>query len=153
MSIFYRIFGSSDALPAARDVESCLAAAGAQACFAWMVEGEAWYHGEIAFAAGEPLVLERWLAEEEGIRGELNAWAAYLETCEHSPQQVALMERAIQARQLVTLCRPEDPDDETLVGRACAALCRHLAQATQGFYQADGAGFFAADGTLLVREE
>jgi hypothetical protein len=153
MSTFYRIFGSIDVIPAVRDVERCLAAAGVQARFSWETEGEAWYRAEIALAEPAPLVLERWLAEEEGIRGELNAWAAYLETCESSPEHVVLMERAIQTRQLFTLSRPEDQGDEAQAEHACAALCRHLAQATQGFYQADGAGFFAADGTLLVPEE
>ena len=34
-----------------------------------------------------------------------------------------------------------------------ADVCRFLARATDGIYQIDGQGFFAADGTLLVTEE
>jgi hypothetical protein len=153
MSVWYRIFGSLDLVPAPVDVAACLAGQGMAAGIAWAADGEAWYRAEIATGEGEPLLLERWLAEEEGIRGELSTWAAYLETCEHSPHHVALMERAIQTRQLFTLCLPDDRGDEGLLIRACAALARHLAQATQGFYQIDGEGFFAADGTLLVSEE
>jgi hypothetical protein len=153
MSQFYRIFARSEVLPAATEIEGAIAATGVPARCTWAAEGQTWYRGEVAVEDGEPFVLERWLAEEEGIRGELNSWAAYLETCENSPEHVALMERAIQARQLFTLSGPEGSADEALTERVCAALCRHLATVTQGFYQADGAGFFAADGTLLVREE
>ena len=34
----------------------------------------------------------------------------------------------------------------------CQALCRFLAASTAGIYQADGAGFFTADGTVIVKE-
>ena len=43
-------------------------------------------------------------------------------------------------------------DYEGKIEQGCLALCRHLARETEGFYQVDGVGFFAADGTLLVRE-
>jgi hypothetical protein len=39
-----------------------------------------------------------------------------------------------------------------LVERLCLTCCRHLAAVTDGVYQADHGGFFAADGTLLVPE-
>ncbi len=32
-------------------------------------------------------------------------------------------------------------------------ICRYLAHVTEGIYQIDGAGFFAADGRLLVSEQ
>src|SRR4051794_5583725 len=97
--------------------------------------------------AGGPLLLERFTSEEEGIRAELNSWAAHLETCDHSPHHVRLMERAIQTKQLFTLESPSDAPDP-----ACVDLCRRLATETAGFYQIDGVGFFDADGTLLVED-
>jgi hypothetical protein len=39
-----------------------------------------------------------------------------------------------------------------VVERVCVGLCRFLAGATGGFYQADDEGFYEADGTLLVKE-
>ena len=42
--------------------------------------------------------------------------------------------------------------DEVLVERLVVALCRFLAGATDGVYQSDDAGFFAADGALLLQE-
>ena len=98
-------------------------------------------------SADAPLVLECFHADEEGIRAELNSWAAFLETCD-GPHHVRLMEKAIQTRQLFTL---HDPTEAGL-DLACTTLCRHLATVTAGFYQIDGLGFFAADGTLLVEE-
>jgi hypothetical protein len=97
-------------------------------------------------------VVERWLADEEGIRAELNAWAAYLETCEYSPHHGPLMERCVQTGQLFVIRKPVDCADEARVGRVCDALCRRLAGMTGGFYQADGEGVYEADGEMLVRE-
>jgi len=114
-------------------------------------DAEGWYQAELA-VGGVRLIVERWLADEEGIRGELNAWAAFLETCEHSPEAPALMERVIQTKQLFTIRKADEDADDALAGPLCVALSRHLAEATGGVYQVDDTGFFAADGRLLVRE-
>ena len=100
-----------------------------------------------ALAVEPPLALECFSADEEGIRAELDSWAAFLETCD-GPHAVPLMERAIQTRNLFTL---HDPTEAGL-DHACVTLCQHLATLTAGFYQIDDIGFFAADGTLLVSE-
>ncbi len=152
MALWYRIFGARDTLPAPAEVEQCLAGVGVSAPIIWAGDEQAWYRAEIAAGEGTPLVLERWLSDEEGIRAELNTWAAFLETCDYSPHHTELMERAIQTRQLFTLRRPIDHANEALVERVSVALSRHLAAITGGFYQADAEGFFAADGTLLVQE-
>ena len=113
-------------------------------------DDEGWTALEVAPAEGAaPLLVECFLASEPGIRAELNNWAAWLETCADNPHSTLLMERVIQAQQLYTLRPPGDaaPDFDEV----CVGVCRHLA-AGEGVYQADGAGFFAADGTLLLRE-
>jgi len=50
----------------------------------------------------------RWnyLASEDDIRDDLNAYAAELETCDYSPNHTRLMEHAIQTKQLITLRKP-----------------------------------------------
>src|SRR5262245_2457195 len=149
MSLFARVFGSSDAVPAPAGIESLLAGAG-QARFS--ADEGGWFAAVVALGEGAPLRLERWLADEEGIRDELNSWAGYLETLDYSPHHRELMERAIQTRQLFTIRRPIDHADEALLDRAMEALCRHLAGVTEGFYQVDGRGFFEADGTRLIEE-
>ena len=117
-------------------------------------EGWNWFTAEVSYAENTaPLYLERFLASDEGIRAELNSWAAFLETCDYNPRAPALMERVIQSAQLFTLRRPIDHADEVLVERLCTGLCSFVADCTEGFWQADGEGFFAADGTLMVQEE
>jgi hypothetical protein len=152
MGLWYRIFGASDTMPEPAGIDACLGGAGVPARISWAADSQGWYRAEIAIGEGTPLVLERWVADEEGIRAELNTWAAYLETCDYSPHHQPLMERTIQTRQLFTLRRPIDHSNEVLIDRACVALSQYLAQFTEGFYQADNQGFFAADGTLLVQE-
>ena len=128
MSRWYRVFGSLDTVPT--DLVA--------------VDDDDWHRAEIS----TDLVLERFRADEEGIRAELNSWAAFLETCD-GPHVFRLMERAIQTKQLFTI---HNPTGDGGLDRECNTLCQHLARITEGFYQADGLGFFDADGTLLVEE-
>jgi hypothetical protein len=153
MSLWYRIFAGNAVMPEEIGIERCLASSAVEAKISWASSSQGWYRGDIALEKGISLVLERWLADEEGIRGELNTWAGYLETCPDSPHRQTLMERTIQAKQLFTLRRPIDPPHEELIQRTCVALSQHLAKLTEGFYQADEHGFFAAGGMLLVSEE
>jgi hypothetical protein len=139
--MWYRIFAALDTVPSPAGIEACL---GARCSFD--ADETGWYRAELR-CGEETISVERFLADEEGIRAELNAWAAYLETKEDSPHHLRLMERVIQARQLLTV---EVPDDQGALGEA---LCRHLAAVTDGFFQADDRGFFAADGSLFVGEE
>jgi hypothetical protein len=152
MDLWYRIFGARDTTPVPADLDACLAGAGVPWRVSVAGDVDGWYRADIAVGADSALVLERWVADEEGIRTELNSWAAYLETCDDSAHSRDLMERTIQARQLFTLRRAVEYDDENQIERACLALSRHLATVTEGFYHIDGHGFFAANGTLLVKE-
>jgi hypothetical protein len=141
MSRWYRVFGSLDTPSTPAGIGSCLAGEGVSIVF----DAEDWHTAELAPGSEPPLVLERWRSDEEGIRAELNTWAAYLETCD-GPHHVALMERTIQTKQLFTI----GPSNGAPLDRVCVTLCRHLAAVTAGFYQIDDIGFFDADGTLLV---
>jgi hypothetical protein len=149
--MWYRIFGSTESAPEPAAVLAHLAGLGLDVAGSFAGDVAGWFRADLA-VGGEPLAVERFLADEEGIRAELNSWAAYLETCTHSPHHGPLMERVIQSRQLLTVRRPEGHPDQEAVERACVGLCRFLAGATAGFYQVDGQGVFAADGSLLVEE-
>jgi hypothetical protein len=146
--MWLRVFGATDDAPDQAAVAASLA--GASSSFDGDEGG--WYRAEIVHGAGPPVTMERYHADEEGIRAELNSWAAYLETLDYSPHHVALMERTIQSRQLITIRKPADHGDEAGIDRLCAALARRLAEMTNGFYQIDGKGFFDAEGQLLVAE-
>jgi hypothetical protein len=143
--VLYRVFGGSSEMPAPAAILSFLTGRFASVSGEFATDASGWYQAEL-FVDGVRLQLERYLAEEEGIRAELNSWAAWLETREDAPGHVRLMERMIQTAQLFTLHGGEGPE------QVCIDLCRFLAGVTAGVYQIDGRGFFAADGSLLVAE-
>jgi hypothetical protein len=151
MGLWFRVFGSSETpvVPEAilAHLNTIVPVTGR-----FRADDAGWFAAELGFAETTPLHLERFLASEEGIRGELNAWAAWLETCDYDPNHVLLMECVVQTRQLFTLRRPIDHADEVLVERLCVGLCRELARVTEGVYQVDDLGFFAADGAQLLQE-
>jgi len=137
MGMWYRVFGRSDAEVTSDSLLAHLAASGASIMADFTGDDRGWLRAELRFAPTTPLHLERFRAEEEGIRAELNSWAAFLETCDYDPSHTALMERVIQSRQLFTLRRPVDHADEVLVERLCVDLCRYLASETDGIWQCD----------------
>jgi hypothetical protein len=152
MPLWYRVFGRDNTEVQPGDLLAHLAAAGGDVTSAFAPSGHEWRAAEFRFATTTPIHLERFRADEEGIRAELNSWAAFLETCDYEPNHAALMERVIQTQQLFTLRKPIDCVDETLAERLCVDTCRFLSERTDGVWQADDEGFFAADGTLLLKE-
>jgi hypothetical protein len=150
MAVWYRVFGRSDSPVPPAAVRACLTEQGDE------VDGQ--FNGEADWTAAElrlgadTLELERFSSTEEGIRAELNNWAAFLETCDHSSNNVPLMEHMIQTRQLFTLRQPPLPDDPARLDELCLGLCRYLAERTDGVYQVDEEGFYTPDGVLILPE-
>jgi hypothetical protein len=118
-----------------------------------------WFEARLQIPAlGSPLLVERFLTKEDDIRGELNTWAAWLESTGESPEHVRLMQHVISTPQLFTIHQvfdedEDEPEDSTHAQTVCINLCQFLAKSTDGVYQIDKRGFFAADGGLLVAEE
>ena len=106
-----------------------------------------WVRGDLTFANGMGIFLDRYDAEEDGIRQELNSWAAWVETRGDDAAHVRLMERIIQTKQLIVFCVG---DEGIAVGER---LCRLIAASTGGIYQIDGRGLFDAEGALLLAED
>ena len=116
-------------------------------------DDQGWTSLEFALAEGvSPLLLECYLSSEEGIRAELNTWAAWLETCDYSPNHGPLMQQVIQTQQMIVIRKPLDAVDEVTLDRLLVATCRFLAARTDGVYQIDGQGWFSANGLLLLQE-
>jgi hypothetical protein len=153
MSLWYRVFGTNDVQPEPAALLEAVRALGIEATAEFGGDEQGWFRVALTFAAdATPVHLERYLATEEGIRADLNSWAAWLETADYSPNHGPLMQHVISTRQLFTLRCPIDHADEVLVERLCVGVSRFLARTTDGVYQVDDEGFFAADGILLLKE-
>ena len=111
-----------------------------------------WTSAEFKLGAGTPVYAERYLTREDDIRDDLNTWAAYLETLDYSPNNVSLMERVIQSRQLVTIRKPLDHPNESAIDDLCQSICQAIANAAEGVYQIEGDGWYSTTGELLLRE-
>lgn len=151
--MWYRVFGrSADEVPAA-ELAAHLHAAGLPVEPHFKGDDLGWTAGELRLPGlNTPVSLERYLTAEDDIRADLNSYAAILETCDYSPNSGPLMERVIQTRQMVVIRKPLDAVDEVILEKLLLETCRFLAARTDGVYQIDGQGWFAADGTLLVQE-
>jgi hypothetical protein len=149
--MWYRVFGNESPIQPAALLQH-LEQSGLEVTANFRADDQGWFRADFLLAGEEePIKLERYLAAEEGIRPELNSWAAWLESVPHNPHQARLMQHMIGSQQVFTLFRPPAEQDEPL-RELCLAICQFLARETQGVYQEDGRGFFEADGVLLVHE-
>lgn len=148
MRVFARSEGTPDPVLLAEKVAGWLP--GATCHFQGDASG--WFHLEIKPPKGGPIQVDRYHVEEEGIRRDLNTWAAWVETCDYCPDAPALMERIIQSRQFFTVMRSLDTPDETGTENLCSGLCQLLAANLDGMWQADNQGLKSASGDLLLQE-
>jgi hypothetical protein len=150
--MWYRVFcRSADELPPGDLLATVRESGGpVEARFRWDDLG--WTAADFALGRGTPVFAERYVTDTDDLRNDLNTWAGYLETLDYSANSVPLMERVIQTKQLITIRKPLGHPDEVAVEKLCEALCRTLAAAGDGVYQVEGDGWYAADGTQLVKE-
>jgi hypothetical protein len=155
---WHRVFGQSEAEPDRAELVAQLRTPFREdAAVRFRGDDQGWFAAEVLGSnADRPWVLNRFLATEEGVRHELNSWAAWVEADETVPQREALMQRLIGARQLFTFELNDDHLDgfdlAVPLDGWCVELCRFLARSTQGLYQVDGGGLFAMNGVTLVLE-
>jgi hypothetical protein len=153
MNLWFRVFGENETQPQPAELLEIMRGLGVEAQGHFRGDDQGWFAAELVLVAGEtPLYLERFLSTEDGIRAELNTWAAWLETCDYSANHQTLMQHMVSTKQLFTVRKPIDHANEILIDKLCVGVCQFLARATDGVYQADNQGFFAADGTLLLQE-
>lgn len=150
--MWYRVFGRSEVEPRPDVVLDWLRTIEPGARVQFHADDEGWFAADLDVPGEDTtLRLERFLSTEEGIRAELNTWAAWLETKENNPYAVSLMQHMISTKQIFTLQTDPTAGDRTV--EICNELCRHLARLTDGVYQADAQGFLDAQGLLLVPED
>jgi hypothetical protein len=151
--MWYRVFGTKPDSPDAGDLLAHLNAEGLPVSGSFRGDDLGLSGGELVLPGeGAPIFLERYLTDADEMRDVLNTWAAWLETQEHEPNHETLMRHVVASAQLVTLRKPLSHADDVTLDRLCESACRFLAAGCDGVYQIDGQGFFAADGTLLLRE-
>jgi hypothetical protein len=158
MSQWFRVFGRNEVQIAPAAVVEALHGLGVETTGNFRGDDLGWFWAEFVLDPEEPpLRLERYLTKEDEIRADLNSWAAWLEGTGDSPQHVRLMQHVISTAQLFTMHQPIEDADEIEADPAkeqvFVGLCQFLARTTDGVYQVDHQGFFAADGTRLVPEE
>jgi hypothetical protein len=150
--MWLRIFGRSPAIPSPATFVVHLHREDFKVTPAFKGDDLGWTEASLTFGTGSPILLSRYLTVEDDLRDDLNAYAAELEGYTFQPAATGLMERVIQTQQLITLRKPVDHADEVTLDALCEQICQWLAGETDGIYQADGRGWFAADGTKLVQE-
>jgi hypothetical protein len=151
--MWYRVFGRGEGEVPPSALAEHLHAAGLPVEPHFRGDDLGWTSGELRLPGlNTPVTLDRYLADEDDIRDQLNAHAAELETCDYSPNAPKLVEHVALTSQLVVLRKPVDASDEVVLENLLIATCRFLASQTDGVYQIDGQGWFAADGEMLVQE-
>ena len=148
--MYYRVFGTNNAAINPATLLEHLHGLDFEVTGHFKGDAQGWFRAELIYPdAVARFELERFLATEEGIRAQLNTWAAWLETA--CPDQPCWLQHLISTTQVFTLhCISEDADEAS--EPFCQCLCQFLAMTTAGIYQADGEGFFTADGTLIATE-
>ena len=158
MEPWYRVFGRNDSPLDSPALLEWLRAREPGATGHFRGDEFGWFEARLQIPSfAGPLLVERFLTKEDEIRGELNTWAAWLESGGDSDDHVRLMQQVIGTSQLFTIHQvpddeAEEPEDSNYVQTLCMNLCQFLARSTDGIYQMDGRGFFAADGRPLVAE-
>ena len=148
--MWVRVFGTTDSQPEPTAVLEVLQGIDPRARAQFRRDDQGWFEAEVSVGDGPSFFrVQCYRADEEGIRGELSAWAAWLETADDQPEHARLMRHVIRTTQLFTIEAAADGP----AAAWCRFLTRFLAGATDGVYQVDGEGFFDADGALLVGEK
>lgn len=152
--MWYRIFGRSAAEVKPNDLLEHLHMHGETVTTRFKGDDLGWTSIEVVTPHGtdSPLLVERYLTEEDNLRDDLNTWAGYLETLNYSSNNVVLMERMIQTKQLITIRKPVSHPNDVEAERLCERLTRYLAQQIEGIYQIDQVGWHDATGNVLIAE-
>jgi hypothetical protein len=146
---WYRVFGVNDGQPAPEALLAALSEAGLSAEAAFTGDDLGWYAVKLRLPErDEPVEVQRFVAGADDIRGDLNTWAAWVET-QTGCDLAWLMQHLVSTAQLFVWFVPEDDARGIALS---AALCDFFSRATGGVYQVDGHGFYDVAGTHLVRE-
>ena len=149
----FRVFGRNEARLEPAAIMQLVRARAIPCSGKFRGDDQGWFSAEFVWEDQTPFLrLECYLAVEEGLRGELNTWVAWLESEDYNSAQEWLMDHMIHAKQFFTLEPLAGQARGAAVAELCVELCQLLARETDGIYQVDGQGLFAPDGALLQAE-
>src|SRR3954468_6148693 len=98
------VFGTSDATPDPDGLLAHLRSLNLPVTGHFRGDDLGWFACELRLpGGGTPVYLERYSTAADGLRDDLNTWAAWLETQDHDPNHLSLMQRVIATRQMVTV--------------------------------------------------
>jgi hypothetical protein len=96
VTAWYRVFGGRDVEVPPAELMAELRRLGVTAPVRFHGDEQGWFRAVVLSPAEKPLAeINRYLASEEGIRAELNTWAAWLEAA--APDRPELMEQVVLA--------------------------------------------------------
>jgi len=149
--MWFRVFGTNEIEPDQHGLVDILQSRWTGHAANFQCDSQGWLTATLKAPDGSTLLqVNRYLAAEEGIRSELNSWAAWLESQQSRAGGVSplreLMLHVISTKQLFTVDAARDFDTELI------QLSQYLARQTAGVYQVDGMGFFDHDGSCLFAE-
>lgn len=151
MSLWYRVFSRSDAKIDPNSFLEYLHNTNYPVQAKFLKDEQGWFEATFAFEENE-LTLQRYLTIEKGVRAELNAFAAWIESQETDLNQMELMERVIAAPQIFAFELPEEQANIEKVRAFCYHVVKFLARETEGLMQVDGEGVYDEEGTFLIPE-
>jgi len=152
--MWYRVFGMNQAPLFPADVLEFLDRKHPGVTGHFRGDDSGWFYAELTLPDSDVRIeMARYLANEEGIRREMNGWAAWIEDVLGEEKGGPWMQRLINTAQIITLrLGDEEAEIESAVDALLAILCHYLAGLSEGIYQIDGRGMFQADGEVIAVE-
>lgn len=153
MANWIRIFGTTGQAPRVSALVEHLDGLGIEVTWEVMGDDKEWEQVSLQTATmPAPLMIERMPTDDSEIRDEVDPLIQWLETVD-DVLDVDEIERALGGtRQLFIIGMPVGGQGTTNVEHLSNKLSQFLARQTQGIYQVAEAGFYDAEGRLLLEE-
>jgi hypothetical protein len=151
MYTWHRVFGSIEPAPAPAEICEELLRHGLTVRPSFRGDEDGWFAARLELeGSSSSLQIERYLVRTDRLRPDLNSWSAWVENLPANSEREVVLDALISTVQLITMY--EEAAEGEAASPACSVLSRWLAERVQGFYQADGMGFYDRSGALLVAE-
>lgn len=138
-----RVFAGNDASPELAALVNALRQDHPDVTYGMDEDAKGWYTCRINLGS-DTLVIERFLRDEDGIVGQLQAWAAWVES-QVRPDLDGLTALLATCRQVFVISGSAHAK-----GLVAVDAARWLTASVEGVYQVEATGFFDRSGALLL---